>query len=232
MAKGQTTTLHPSFRDLSGQRFGRLVAIRVMGSRNGKCVWLCRCDCNRRVEVLSSDLTRNDSRQTKSCGCQKHDSSSARMRRINRRHGQYGTPTYVVWQAMISRCHKKSDGSYHNYGGRGIRVCTEWRQSFEAFLRDMGAKPGPGYSIDREDTDGNYEPGNCRWATAKEQGRNKRNNVRLTLNGVTRCLTEWAEIIGVHHATIQYRLRRGLTVEQALTTPSRKGLHMRHWRDL
>ncbi len=138
------------------------------------------------------------------------------------RHGHrprgYATPTYHSWTAMKSRCFCLNAFGYERYGGRGITVCEKWMR-FEGFLDDMGERP-EGTSLDRIDNNGNYEPDNCRWATAKQQQRNTQKNVRLTFNGKTRCLKEWAEIVGINHHTIRSRIRKsGWSTEKALTTP-------------
>lgn len=124
------------------------------------------------------------------------------------------TPTYFCWQDMRKRCSSPSMKSYKYYGGRGIHVCKRW-ESFKNFLADMGEKPA-GTSLDRIDNDGNYEPSNCRWSTASMQQRNKRNNRFLTLNGERLCVTDWARRIGLSEAGITKRLKRGLSVAEAL----------------
>lgn len=119
---------------------------------------------------------------------------------------------------MHSRCELKSAASYPNYGGRGIKVCDRW-QLFESFLADMGPRP-EGMTVERNDMNGNYEPGNCRWATSTEQSHNKRNNVHLTANGKTQTMAEWARELGVNHTAIVYRLKAGWSVERAVTEPA------------
>jgi hypothetical protein len=139
-------------------------------------------------------------------------------------------PLWNCWCDLKARCSNTGRKDYQNYGGRGIRVCDRWLNSFEAFVEDMGVKPSPHHSIDRIDNHGHYEPGNCRWATRKEQGRNKRNMHMLEHNGVRRCVSEWAEETGLQKHTILFRLRTGWSVADALNTkvsvvPSR---HVRH----
>ena len=119
---------------------------------------------------------------------------------------------------MRARCEKPYIGNFHRYGGRGIKVCDRWQQ-FENFLADMGLKPSAKHSIDRVDVDGNYEPGNCRWATATEQARNTRQNRLVTVDGVTRCVAEWAEVNGIKYVTVKMRLRSGWSETAAVTTP-------------
>ena len=126
---------------------------------------------------------------------------------------------YDIWRMMIKRCADPDDKHYHNYGGRGISVCRRWRASYRHFLADMGPRPSKGYSIERQDNDGNYEPGNCSWSTKREQDRNKRTNHWLTFNGQTLIITDWARLVGVRANVISARLKKGWSVERALTTP-------------
>lgn len=136
-------------------------------------------------------------------------------------HGMAGTKVYFAWHSMIDRCLVSYSTNFKNHGGRGITVCPEWADSFSAFLRDMGLPPSKKHSLDRINNDGNYEPGNCRWATAKQQCRNRRGCKFLTFRGETKTLTEWSEIMGLHKDTVGCRISRyGWTVERALTTPT------------
>jgi len=132
-------------------------------------------------------------------------------------HGK-ASREYASWMKMIARCTNPRGDSYHLYGGRGIRVCARWRESFEAFLYDMGPRPA-GTSIDRIDNNGHYEPGNCRWASEREQHRNTRRNRFLTWRGETLCLADWAARVGLCPKVLGARLRSGWTVERALATP-------------
>lgn len=130
------------------------------------------------------------------------------------------TAEYRAWQCMITRCENSNSINYAEYGGSGITVCERWRNSFAAFLEDMGLKPGPEYTLDRyPNPAGNYEPGNCRWATPKQQARNRRTNLLLTYNGQTKTLAEWAERTGFRGGTIKRRLERGWSVRDAIETP-------------
>ena len=157
------------------------------------------------------------------------------MQRLKHGHARNTTvgasPTYRSWWAMINRCNNPKQKCYHNYGGRGITVCPEWMQ-FEAFLRDMGERPGLGYWLDRIDNEEGYRPGNCRWVTPKESQRNKRCNVRLTLNGETMVLTDWAARLGIHPMTIHGRIRAGWSLEDALTAKARQIVPTRGGREL
>lgn len=156
---------------LSGKRFGRLVVIKQDEGKHHKPHWLCRCDCGVEIIVSGSHLRGGI---TQSCGCLRSEVLIER----STKHGGYGTPEYNSWCAMIQRCTNPKKIDYENYGGRGITICERWRDNFEYFLSDMGYRPGPEYSIDRIDVNGNYEPLNCRWATAKEQRANQRPRVK------------------------------------------------------
>ena len=130
------------------------------------------------------------------------------------RHGMTKTPAWRAWNSMMDRCYREGVPNYGSYGGRGITVCERWH-TFANFYADMGDRP-EGMSLDRIDNDGPYSPDNCRWATSKDQARNRRNNNILALNGEERCIKDWSELLGIHPATIRNRLRRGATAEQAL----------------
>lgn len=134
------------------------------------------------------------------------------------RHGCTGTYEHGIWLQMKQRCLDPNNAAYDRYGGRGIKVCDRWLNSFEAFLDDMGPRP-TGLTIDRINNNGHYEPTNCRWTTYREQRLNSRSVRLLTFNGETRCLTDWARITGIGECTIFYRLQRGWSVERALTEP-------------
>jgi hypothetical protein len=201
--------------DLTGQRFHRLVAISEDPIRSlaGRIRWICQCDCGRTTSVTSGCLREGTS---KSCGCLNIE--SARQRGFdNRTHGMTGTSEYKSWLKMRERCCDKYSINYCNYGGRGITVCDQWVNSFEVFYRDMGPKPGSEYSIERRDNDGNYEPGNCYWATPTEQGNNKRNNVFYNYQGEQLTSAEISRRTGIDRVTLETRINSmGLSMEEAV----------------
>ena len=163
---------------LTGQVFGRLVVLRQAEKINGRTRWVCQCECGTELTVSGRSLT---SGNTRSCACLQRETLSNRRRT----HGMRHTREYTTWAGMIARCTNARDKYYADYGGRGITVCPQWRQSFATFFRDMGERPC-GLSIERMDNNGNYEPGNCKWATAAEQGRNKRPRADIMPKGVNR----------------------------------------------
>ncbi len=134
-------------------------------------------------------------------------------------HGMSGTKTYRIWWGMIQRCRNPNVALWPLYGGRGIKVCNRWKK-FENFYADMGARPD-GLELDRRDSNGNYEPNNCRWTTRYEQTRNTRRNRLLTYQGKTKTLTDWAVALGINPITMRYRVRAGWDVERAFTQPVR-----------
>lgn len=191
----------------NGDRFSKWTVLRE-GSKHygGDRRWWCRCDCGNERLVFGSMLNSGGSTRCASC------------RKVT--HGMCSTSTYKTYQKMLERCLSKNSISYPNYGGRGISVCDRWAKSFEAFYEDMGEKP-EGLSIERIDNSKGYFPGNCRWATAKEQARNKRNNHFVEHDGQRKCLAEWAEATGIPASVIATRIRSGYSPERALTEPAK-----------
>lgn len=203
-----------------GEKFGRWTVVEEAPRRGKHRYARVRCACGTAREVNLGSLRRGISR---SCGCLAAEVSAETGRR-QRRHGYSSdysrgrrSPTYASWTAMRRRCLSPNSANYYLYGGRGIRVCKRWDQ-FEAFLADMGDRPR-GTSLDRIDVDGDYEPGNCRWATRREQGNNRRPCKYLTYNGRTQTVTRWAEELGVPRGAIYQRLKRGWSADQCLLRP-------------
>lgn len=164
--------------DLTGQRFGKLKAVDDVGSKSSRRIWLCQCDCGEITFVIGQHLK---SGKTQSCGCLKVE-QGRKNGLARKRHGMYKTATWNSWQAMLSRCQKKSDKEFHNYGGRGVKVCDRWHPkkggSFENFLADMGKRP-EGKTLDKDKLgDGMlYSPKTCCWLTPKEQAQHRRKSL-------------------------------------------------------
>lgn len=160
-------------KDLTGKRFGRLVVVKRVGSnKKGNSIWECHCDCGNISNVVGYSLTDGKSR---SCGCLQKEAVANMNKTCKRTHGKKNTRLYRIWNGMKDRCFNKNSPDYNSYGGRGITVCEEWKQSFECFyIWAVSNGYSDSLSIDRINGDGNYEPDNCRWATASEQNRNRR----------------------------------------------------------
>jgi hypothetical protein len=198
-----------------GDRFGRLT---LLGRVPGCYRWACKCDCGRIKTFAAGNLRRI----SRACGsCRKMPSGSSAPAFV---HGRSKSPEFRSWRSMKARCLSESHSEYRHYGGRGITICERW-ESFVAFFDDMGPRP-KGTSLDRIDNNGNYEPGNCRWATTTEQSRNRRNSVDLTVDGVTKPLVEFAKDSGINQNTLAGRISRGWDVKEALYTPAK---HTRRW---
>lgn len=197
--------------DLTGYRFGRLVVVRRQGLKGGRPAWLCKCDCGSEAIVRGNDLRRG---ATHSCGCIHREQLTER----NTTHGLCGQRLYNIWGCMVQRCYNERTPCYNLYGGRGIKICDEWRLDFKSFY-DWAMANGykDDLTIDRIDNDKGYFPNNCRWITAKEQGNNRSTNRYLEFNGEKRTLSEWGEILGIDSETLSSRLRRGWSIEKTLT---------------
>jgi len=209
-------------QNVSGQKFDRLTAIKIAGKRAKANLWLCACDCGNETTATVSQLKRGDKT---SCGCKKKEPKGPRPDLAQRNkdratHAMTGSYTYSSWIAMKSRCFDPKDKDYPRWGGRGIKVCKAWADSFIQFYKDMGERP-TGHTIDRINNEGDYEPGNCRWALPKTQSNNTRSNYYIEYQGRTQTAKQWAEEIGiVEYKTLLYRLRTGWDTHAAMTTPS------------
>lgn len=207
--------------DLTGRRFGRLTVIGRAPNKGERTMWICKCDCGNIKTIGRANLVKGT---TQSCGCLHKEA----VRAINKKkHGGTGSPTYIRWRSMKSRCYNPNDIGYANYGGRGIRVCERWLNSYEAFVADMGVVPSREYTLDRIDVNGDYCPENCKWATMKEQSNNKRNNRLLTHNNRTQTISQWCDELGFSRNLAQKRLLDGFTEFEDIFAPnkSNKAVH-------
>lgn len=201
-----------------GDVFHYLTVIKRMeNASNGHSRWLCKCKCGKETVVMSSHLKNG---KIKSCGCwwqeQKHE-----YRKI---HGfAHKERLYNIWRGMKNRCYTKSHARFSEYGARGIIVCDEWKNDYSTF-RDWAMHNGytEKLTIDRINVNGNYEPSNCRWVSMYEQSRNQRKNKKLTYDGKTQIMKDWAKEMNLSYSVLGWRIRNGWSVEKALTTPIKK----------
>ncbi len=201
----------PKLIDLTSLKFGKLsVMVRLSNNQYGSSQWLCQCNCGKETVVLGCDLTGN---KTKSCGCLRiqHGHNTALKK----------SKIYIVWGHIIQRCTNLNDKDYHNYGGRRIAVCHRWRK-FKNFLIDMGEPPTKQHSIDRINNNGNYCKSNCRWATPKQQARNRKSNRKLSYHNKTQGIVEWRKETGIREYVIRQRLKHHWSIKRTLTTSVRK----------
>lgn len=203
-----------------GKKFGRLtIESRSHRGPRGVTFWLCRCECGK---SLATPLYPIRNGRTSSCGCLQKE----RVRDLKKTHGKARTPEYHIWSGMKARCLNPKNKGYPRYGGRGITVCQEWIDSFEAFLAHIGPIPQDGkmYSLDRIVSTKNYEPGNVRWSTKEVQANNTKSNVFITAFGRTQTIAQWAKERGIDRKAITTRIRLlGWTPERALTEPVGRG---------
>lgn len=197
-------------RPAIGSQFGTLTVIGYAAVK-GKLRATVRCTCGIEKAIMIQHV-----RRTKSCGCL----TNSIISKARTRHGMTDSPAWLTWKNMLDRCRNKSCASWENYGGRGIEVCKRW-EIFENFYADMGERVGE-LTIERIDNEGNYEPGNCRWATHKQNMRNTRSNRKIEYQGESHTAGEWSGIMGINERTIKGRLRAGWNAEKALTTPVKK----------
>lgn len=205
---------NPSFLDLTGRVFSELTVIqestpKIDSAGRRFTMWKCKCSCGNVRDIQGECLK---SGRNKSCGCFRKKATISR----NTTHGKYLTPENRTWRQMLNRCKNPNNPSWKNYGGRGIKVCSRW-DSFLLFLEDMGLRPSNAHSIDRfPNNDGDYEPGNCRWATAVEQTRNQRTNRIIEVDGESKCIAEWSELSGISQSAIWWRLKAGWSPKNAI----------------
>lgn len=218
MQKGTATGRPARNRiDLTGTKIGRLEVLRPIRIPNKERLYYeCRCDCGNTKVVGAQNLRL---KMTQSCGCLQRK----RATEANLRHGMSHTSIHNTWMGMRQRCENPKCEAYPSYGGRGIKVCSRWL-IFENFSADMGVPPQKGMTLDRfPDNDGDYEPGNVRWATKKEQANNRRSSRLLTFGGETLTVSQWEDRQGFARGAISGRLWSGWTVERAITEPVHKG---------
>lgn len=189
-------------KPLGAARYGRLVPLRHADGG-----WLCQCDCGAQKTVTGSHLRTG---RVQSCGCLNDEKRNA-----PKTHGMRRSRAWVIWSNMVQRCTNPRNTSFADYGARGITVCERWRD-FGNFLADMGEPPA-GLTLEREQNDQGYEPGNCRWASRAEQALNKRTNRLLEVDGVAKPLKTWCTELGLPYWTVHARLRRGATHTEALS---------------
>lgn len=197
--------LSPQAKNETGKQYGKLTVLGF-SHVNRQAYWLCQCECGKTTVVRGSNLRK---KTTTSCGCAQ-----------SRSNGMSGSPEYKVWQQIKERCYNPKNKAYRNYGSRKIEVCERWLESFNNFYEDMGARPFKGATVERIDNAKGYSKDNCKYATRHEQMANCRTTRLLSLNGETKCMSQWARDIGVDTKTLAYRLKQGWTLEKALTTPA------------
>ncbi len=201
---------------LLGQTFGRLTVISRLPNNGTKPVWLCRCQCGAEKPVDGSGLR---SGSTRSCGCLARE-TTAQKGRATATHGLSKTNEYHIWIGMRARCYVPAADNYKNYGGKGIKVCERWLNSFPNFLSDVGPRPSKRHTLDRKDSKGDYEPGNVCWATSVQQNNNRSSNRMVCYRGETLTLANALRRAGnmVKKNTARLRLEKGWTVEAAVET--------------
>lgn len=216
MPKGRVTYTPEFIQSLIGKTFGSVTILSISEpdrAHNSQRQTLVRCQCGEKLTLYIARLLFIGKWACREC---------ARRQRIKHGHTRKGglaTPEYSAWKAMIARCTRPSLPSFKHYGARGISVCDRWLESFQNFIDDMGLRPSSRHSLDRINNNGNYEPNNCRWATPREQQGNTRNTHRIVLNGEPLYVTELARRSGIPVQTLQHRLSRGCTPEQAISKP-------------
>lgn len=210
----------PPKKDISGQKFGRLLVIKESGITHKKGVlWLCKCECGSDTYVVTAKLI---SGHTSSCGCLHMEIRNAGFNKI---HGGYGTPEHSCWRSMIERCRNQKHTNRKYW--IGVKVCDRWMgvNGFENFLEDMGTRPSLEYSLDRyPNKKGDYEPGNVRWATREQQSKNRSSNVYIEHNGLKMLQSEWAKRIGITHPNL-IRAFKNKTFEQVIDNRILKRKH-------
>lgn len=198
--------LAATMKNLIDKKYSRLTVVsegeRVGTHRMFKCV----CECGTIKKIAMRHLV---ALKTKSCGCLQSENA----KRLFTTHGKSKTPEFESWTSMRNRCLNSKNKAYKNYGGRGVEVCDRWNK-FENFIKDMGCRPY-GYEIERKNNDGNYEPSNCKWATIKEQGNNRRTNVFIEFKGSRKTIAQWCDELGLNRKRVYQRLKNGFSVSDS-----------------
>lgn len=205
--------MHHRAKDLTGQTLGYLTAIRYSGSDGRRSMWEILCVCGQTKLMDASEFTKQQKKGIQaSCGCMRRASISSK----NTKHGMSRHPAYAVWRSMLDRCRLPSHKVWERYGGRGIKVCTSWQRSFDAFWTDMGPTYLRGLTLERTNNSKGYSPANCVWASRKQQAANTRATTFLNTPAGRLCVSHAADLYGVKRTTLQYRLRHGWPVLRAL----------------
>jgi hypothetical protein len=208
---------NPIFVNLADHRFGKLYVDGYSHIHNDKRYWNCTCDCGKKIRVITYHLT---SLTTTHCGCSRK--VIVHCRKFTRKgksvHGMTHTPEYISWIGCKKRCTNIKHRNYKYYGARGIYVCDRWKHSFKNFYLDMGKRPA-GTSLDRIDNDGPYSPDNCRWATPRQQWENSRSPKTIEYRGIKTTYSDLARINNINISTFYYRIKRGWSIEKALSEP-------------
>lgn len=205
------------FEDLSGQRFGRLVVLSRAKNAGKHTRWSCLCDCGTATTASSTHLKTG---HKASCGCLAAETSAATAKK-NAKHGMWKTPEFGVWAGMVKRCHSPTSPGFEKYGAKGIEVCPQWREDFQAFYDHVGPRPDANHSIDRIDGSLGYQPGNVRWATIEEQNNNRSNNVRMLVNGESLTVAQIAKRFGLSHRCVAYRIAQGWPADKVIRPSGR-----------
>ncbi len=207
-----------NFIDRSGLRFGKLTIVEEVGlNRYKKSQWLCRCDCGNTCISLWNQL---QSGLKESCGCYQKESARKRFTTHGESVHSGNSTEYSSWICMKTRCLNPNSEKYKIYGGRGIKICSRWVDSFENFLSDMGRKPTKKHSIERINNDGNYEPSNCKWGTDLEQANNKRLNIFIVIGGIRKTAAQWGRQMGFPKSFVTNRIKAGWNPIDAVNTPA------------
>lgn len=192
--------------DMIGNKYNKLTVISEMEyQKYGRRCYLCKCDCGNEKVIVGESIRYG---RTTSCGCYAKSKVT--------KHGMADTSSHVAWSSMRQRCTTETHKQYHNYGGRGIKVCDRWMDSYENFLSDMGIRPTKKHSLDRIDNNGDYTPDNCRWATSEQQLNNRRVSRFIELDGIKLTVAQWSRKLNITESKIHHRLRTGKTPKECL----------------